>query len=219
MITKSVLDLLWVGGTFKRVDFISSLRASGSKSYEELAGRDAIFSEFQNSRHKIEKFAFFAKTLHNKWITDAIWSDYADSLQLMKTCINSYFTSFAFAKQTAYRELFNRYIERLASKRDILADSSKTSNFCDRLSETGIVNQWFEDMAEGSGMRRVIVNQNLSESLERLALSLENVSGAFYLIGLGLLLSTIVFFLEVVTFKVKQRSKKQRRTHHAFSRS
>lgn len=62
-------------------------------------------------------------------------------------------------------------------------------------------------------MRQIIANQHLARPFENRALSLMNVSGAFYLIASGLLLSTIAFLLELAIFKVIfLMSKRQKRT-------
>lgn len=98
--------------SFNRTDFLDSLKTSGLKSYELLVDKYTPFSSFEKSTNKLGKFAFFTKSLNNKYLTDVVWTEAAASLRPMKSCILTYFTAIAFVKHSAYQELFDRYVER-----------------------------------------------------------------------------------------------------------
>lgn len=68
--------------------------------------------------------------------------------------------------------------------------------FC-RLSEAGIIQLWFREMSRIKGERQFCDKNTRRENI-RLPLTLENLSGSFYLLCFGHLLSLVAFVFEIL---------------------
>lgn len=128
------------------------------------------------------RYARYVKVLGNDYVTDTeTFAEAAQYLRLMRSCVDRYYSVFPFIRNSPFPQWANR---RLALLRD-----------------SGIVNHWFRLMSIKYGqsyMAGLLDEHQGRRRSERTALELANVIGAFYLLGLGLLLSTLVFCAEVL---------------------
>lgn len=132
--------------------------------------------------------------LSNNYVTDTgSYAHLSGMLRLMRDCIGNYFTTFPFLKHSA----FTRYTN---SKLGIYTDS-------------GIIDYWFRLMNIKYGkayMASFFDKNNIKRSTDPVALKIENLIGAFYLLGIGLTISFVVFLFEIwFQWKAHFRSAKQ----------
>lgn len=101
----------------------------------------------------------------------------------MKSCTSTYYTVFAFVKNSPY----TRYV------------NDKLGRYID----SGIFNYWFRLMSiqRGKSYMRALFEEDTKKETEPKSLKFSNVIGAFYVLAFGLLISTIVFLLEIYVHK------------------
>lgn len=108
----------------------------------------------------------------------------------MKSCVNTYYTVFAFVKNSPYSRYVNDELGRYI--------------------DSGIVDYWFRLMTikRGKSYMRALFDEDEhhAEKTEPKPLQISNVIGAFYLLGVGLSLSTIVFTFEIYVHKRRIRN-------------
>ena len=108
----------------------------------------------------------------------------AHHLRLMRTCVDNFYTVFPFYKNSPYK----RYVD------------GKMSRFRD----AGIIEHWFSLMTTkyGENYMEGFFDKNVAKrKTEAVPLKLENVVGAFYLLGIGLGLAAVVFIIELLINK------------------
>lgn len=102
----------------------------------------------------------------------------------MRTCVDNYYTVFPFGKNSPYKPYVDRKL--------------------DQFTNAGIINYWFKLMTIKFGrsyMPGLFDKNNVKENTEKTSLSLSNLIGAFYVLGIGHILALIVFILEKVVHK------------------
>lgn len=112
----------------------------------------------------------------------------AHHLRLMKTCIDRVFTVFPFSKNSPYTSYVNR----------------KLGQYTD----AGIIEHWFNLMRIKYGkayMAGLFDKNNLRQKSDSKSLEFQNVIGAFYLLGTGLVISLVAFILELHVHNRKMR--------------
>lgn len=112
------------------------------------------------------------------------FSSMAHHLRLMRTCIDNFYTVFPFSRNSPYK----RYVdEKLGMFRD-----------------AGIIEHWFSLMTTKYGQQYMteFFDKNVAKKkTEAVPLKLDNVVGAFYLLGIGLGLAVIAFIFELLIYK------------------
>lgn len=114
------------------------------------------------------------------------FDDIAHELRLMKECLFQHFTVFGFQHHSPFKQIFDRQIARFL--------------------EAGILQNWFRDMTikYGKSYMNHFFESNVARSNEPIVLTLEHVSGAFYFLIIGAIISTIVFGIEILYKKIKK---------------
>lgn len=127
--------------------------------------------------------------LSNSYVTDTeTFSSLAHHLRLMKTCVDEHYTVFPFGRNSPYKEYVNR----------------KLGQYTD----AGIVQHWFSLMGIKHGksyMAGLFDKNNAKVRSEARSLEFKNVIGAFYLLGVGLLISMVAFIWELYSHTKRMR--------------
>lgn len=111
-------------------------------------------------------------------------SSMAHHLRLMKSCIDNYYTVFPFSKNSPLTPYVNNKVTQLTS--------------------AGIIEHWFDMMTVKYGksyMAEFFDNRVLGS--EAKPLKIRNVVGAFYLLGIGLIVSGVAFLAEIFVYRRK----------------
>lgn len=137
----------------------------------------------------LSQYPKFSQILGNNYVTDTeTFSSMAHHLRLMKTCIDRVFTVFPFSKNSPYTSYVNR----------------KLGQYTD----AGIIEHWFNLMRIKYGkayMAGLFDKNNLRQKSDSKSLEFQNVIGAFYLLGTGLVISFVAFILELHVHNRKMR--------------
>lgn len=140
------------------------------------------------------RYARYVKVLGNNYVTDTeTFIPVVHHLRLMKTCLDRYYTVFPFAKNSPYTPYVDRKLGQLTA--------------------AGIIEHWFSNMTVKYGksyMAELFDGTSMRRSQGQ-PLQLSNVIGAFYLLGAGLVVSGVVFLLELYIYN---RRVKIVRTRH-----
>lgn len=108
-------------------------------------------------------------------------ANYSSYYRLMKTCVSEYFTVFPFDKKSPYVRYFNMKLGRFA--------------------QAGIINYWIGKMSTKYGqtyMRSFVEKGREPQTSDPTPLKIENFIGAFFVLGIGLGLASVVFLIENV---------------------
>lgn len=120
--------------------------------------------------------------------------NYSHEYRLMKSCVNEYFTVFPFDKKSPYTRYFNMKLGRFT--------------------QAGIVEYWLSLMSTKYGksfMRSFVDKRQIVTNIEPKPLKIGNFEGAFYVLGIGVGIAFIVFFIEIYVHKRNLRKQQQGR--------
>lgn len=193
---------------YMKIDFVEGLQVSVNEDYRKLSTRSLVYGENLSRRRRgilERKCGLHAFLITRNYVTYNEESDDDDdllsTLRIMENCVNTFYSAFAFQKYSPYTKLFNWHIRRYYHY-DLCWFFSVTVNILSyRYQEYGIIQKWYADISrEQNGLKNTFEDDYPENDSQR-QINLVNVSGAFFLLFAGLVLSVISFSFELIKFK------------------
>ncbi|XP_037045738.1 uncharacterized protein LOC119081103 [Bradysia coprophila] len=163
------------------------LRESANADHRELGNRSIVYGENVEYRRQLiveQKCAIFEARITEHYVSLRKFQNDLDLLPIYRTfkrCITNHFTGFAFQKYSPYTKLFNYHIRRYQ--------------------EHGIIHKWETDILQTPQEMKTLFDDYPEQTNSLHSITIINVSGAFFLLGIGLSCSAIIFFVEFVKFR------------------
>lgn len=188
------------GDFINHSDFLTSLYSLGGQ-YAKIARKQYIFHDEIDMNEKLSAgtYGVYAKQLSDGHLYDCEQAKgFASSYRMMKNYVLKCYVGYAFQKDSPYTRLFNHYIFRYLLILFLSQLKIKMLFYNCRLLESGIIKHWCSDvmLRYGQNFDKFFHHPSKLEDV-RHSLSLDKLSGAFYVLIIGLLISFCVFFIEL----------------------
>lgn len=172
------------------------------ENYIQLAKRIIPDNDTTESKVRVtenDNLGVFVKIISNKFITDVDEkTDPKYTLRIMKSCFLNYYSVVALRKHSTYTQYFNEKIRLFVPEFELIVlGNLNLICFICRLQEFGIITHWGSSIqgAKNNYMRPYFTQSDRNKERPK-KISIQNLSGAFWLLLIALVLATVVFLIE-----------------------